>query len=84
VPGAYQTHRGLCETEAESVAYVPANLLGLNTDASSINYIAGWSLPEPAILTADTTNVLHAVNTIAAGIGLDDLDDESAGVSTAA
>ena len=41
--GEYQTHRGVCETEAESTAYVLANLLDLDVDASSIRYIAGWS-----------------------------------------
>jgi antirestriction protein ArdC len=80
-PGEYQTYRGLCETEAESTAYVLANLLGLDTDASSISYIAGWSRTDPAILAAAATNVLHAVNTIAAGLGLDDVDSSE---STAA
>jgi antirestriction protein ArdC len=71
-PGEYQAHRGLCETEAESTAYVLANLLGLDTDGSSISYIAGWSHTDPAVLTAAAANVLHAVNTIAAGLGLED------------
>jgi hypothetical protein len=76
-PGEYQAHRGLCETEAESTAYVLANLLGLDTDASSISYIAGWSHTDPAIIAAATTNVLNAVNTIAAGLGLDDAYDDA-------
>jgi hypothetical protein len=33
---------------------------------------AGWSKADPIVLTAAASNVLHAVNTIAAGIGLDD------------
>jgi hypothetical protein len=70
--GEYQAHRGVCETEAESTAYVPANLLDLDVDASSISYIAGWSKAEPTLLTNAATNVLHAVNTVAAGIGLDE------------
>jgi hypothetical protein len=79
----------LCETEAESVAYVLANLLGLDIEASSISYIAGWSATDPAILAAAATDVLRAVNTIAAGLALDDrpdddLEHESARVSTAA
>jgi antirestriction protein ArdC len=77
--GEYQTHRGMCETEAESTAYVLANLLDLDVDASSISYVAGWSHADPAVLTAAATNVLHAVNTIAAGLGLDEDSDDPTG-----
>jgi hypothetical protein len=81
----YQAHRGVCETEAESTAYVLANLLGLDVDASSISYIAGWSRSDPTALTATASNVLHAVNTIAAGLGLDaDRADEPAEATSAA
>ena len=52
-----------------------ANLLGLDVDASSISYVAGWSHADPTVLTAAATNVLRAVNTIAAGLGLDDADE---------
>jgi hypothetical protein len=69
----YQAHRGICETEAESTAYVLANLLDVDVDASSISYVAGWS-KDPTVLTAAATNVLRAANTIAAGLGLDDAD----------
>ena len=48
----YQAHRGICETEAESTAYVLANLLDLDVDASSISYVAGWSKADPTVLTA--------------------------------
>jgi antirestriction protein ArdC len=72
----YQAHRGICETEAESVAYVLANLLGLSLDDSSISYIAGWSHAEPAALSEAAANVLRGVNIIAAGIGLDDDADD--------
>jgi antirestriction protein ArdC len=70
----YQAHRGVCETEAESTAYVLANLLGLDINASSISYVAGWSHSDPTVFTAAASNVLHAVNTIAEGLGLDNLD----------
>jgi antirestriction protein ArdC len=73
--GQYQAHRGVCETEAESTAYVLANLLGLDVDTSSISYVAGWSNSDPTVLTNTATSVLHAVNTIAAGLGLDDADE---------
>jgi hypothetical protein len=49
-----------------------ADVLDLNVDASSISYVAGWSKADPSVLTAAASNMLHAVNTIAAGIGLDD------------
>jgi hypothetical protein len=39
---------------------------------SSISYVAGWSKADPTVLTAAATNVLRAVNTIAAVVGLDD------------
>ena len=39
----YQTHRGVYETEAESVAYVVAGAFGMDTSAYSIGYVAGWS-----------------------------------------
>ena len=35
----YLEHRGLMETEAESVAYVVAGMLGIDTSAYSIGYI---------------------------------------------
>ena len=76
-PGEYQAHRGVCETEAESTAYVLANLLGLDVDASSISYVAGWSSADPAVLSAAAAHVLRAVNTIADGLGLD-VDEEGA------
>jgi len=73
---AYQAHRGVCETEAELTAYVLANLLGVDANASSISYVAGWSHADPTVLTAAASNVLHAVNTIAAGLGFDEDVDE--------
>lgn len=39
----YQTHRGVYETEAESVAYVVAGAFGMDTSAYSIGYVAGWA-----------------------------------------
>ena len=67
----YQAHRGVCETEAESVAYVLADLLGLDLDSSSVSYIAGWTRTDPSVIAHTAANVLRAVNVIAAGIGLD-------------
>jgi hypothetical protein len=82
-PGEYQAHRGVCETEAESTAYVLANLLGLDVDASSISYVAGWWQSDPSVLTGAASNVLQAVNTIAAGLGLDDEGEAEEEISAA-
>ena len=45
--------------------------LDLNVEASSISYVAGRSKANPSVLTAAASNLLHAVNTIATGLGLD-------------
>jgi hypothetical protein len=58
-------------------AYVLSNLLDLHVDASSISYIAGWSKADRSVLTAAASNVLHAVNIIAAGLGLDDAEEQA-------
>ncbi len=42
-----ELHRGRAEVEAESVAYVLAGLLGLDTTDYSIGYIAGWGKRRP-------------------------------------
>jgi hypothetical protein len=56
------------ETEAESVAYVLAGLLGLlGLDASpySVGYIAGWSRGDIEVIKSTAGNVLHAVHALA-------------------
>lgn len=67
-PAEYVEHRGIAETEAESVAYVTAGLLGLNTSAYSIGYVAGWSLASPDALKDTAARVLQAVHTLADAI----------------
>jgi hypothetical protein len=59
-------------------------LLGVDRDASSISYIAGWSHAELAVLTQTASNVLNAVNTIGAGPDLDDTDNVDSAQTTAA
>ena len=82
----YVAHRGVCETEAESTAYVIANLIGMDADASSVSYVAGWAKADRDVITQAATNVLRAVNAIAAGLGLDaeDDQDETAGEEVSA
>lgn len=61
----YVEHRGVCETEAESVAYVVAGLLGIDTSAYSIGYIAKWSEGEAEVIKNTAANVLRAAHTLA-------------------
>lgn len=61
----YLAHRGVMECEAESVAYVLAGLLGLDTSAYSIGYIAAWSERDA---DADTDGVSEAVHGTAARV----------------
>jgi hypothetical protein len=64
----YQQHRGIYETEAESVAYVVARVLGLDTSVNSIGYIAGWTLGDTTTVKATAERVLATVRTILDGI----------------
>lgn len=74
----YLEHRGVKECEAESVAYVVAGLLGIDTSAHSVGYVAGWVNGDVEAIRATATNVLQAVHTLAEVlIGAD--KDEGAG-----
>lgn len=64
----YVAHRGIFETEAESVAYVVAGILGLDTSAYSIGYVAGWSDGQPETIKDTAARVLHAVHVLAEAI----------------
>jgi len=66
-------HRGRMEVEAESVAYVLAGMLGLDTSAYSVGYIAGWAAGDLEQVTATAKAVLTAVHELA-----DALDETSA------
>ncbi|MDJ0005921.1 ArdC-like ssDNA-binding domain-containing protein, partial [Rhodococcus fascians] len=68
-------HRGRMEVEAESVAYVLAGMLGLDTSAYSVGYIAGWAAGDPEQVTATAKAVLTAVHDLADA--LDPADAES-------
>ena len=63
--GEYVKHQGIYETEAESTAYVVAGLLGLDTTAYSIGYVAGWSQGDSEVIKTSATNVLRAAHTLA-------------------
>jgi antirestriction protein ArdC len=61
----YAEHRGLMETEAESVAYVVAGLVGFDTGAYSIGYIAGWADADTALIKSTAGRVLRTAHEIA-------------------
>ena len=61
----YAAHRGIKETEAESVAYVVAGILGLDTSAYSVGYVAGWSNCDAETIKATAANVLRAAHALA-------------------
>ena len=64
----YHEHRGIYETEAESVAYIVAGVLGLDTRSKSIGYIAGWTEGDVETVKTTATRVLATVRTILDGI----------------
>jgi antirestriction protein ArdC len=73
LPGRqYAEHRGVCETEAEFVAYVVAGLLGLDTSAYSIGYVAQWADADVDLIRSTASNVLRAAHTLADAITSDD------------
>ncbi|MCJ1685394.1 hypothetical protein MT350_19735, partial [Rathayibacter sp. VKM Ac-2928] len=73
----YIEHRGIKETEAESVAYVVAGILGLDTSAYSIGYVANWSNGEPETIKSTAARVLRAAHTLADALTADeDADTE--------
>jgi len=63
-PAEYVEHRGVKETEAESVAYIVAGILGLDTSAYSVGYVAGWSQGDAETIKATAARVLRAAHTI--------------------
>lgn len=74
----YVAHRGRCEVEAESVAYIVAGMLGLDTAAYSVGYIAGWSTAAETAELADTaTKILTTARTIVQAIEPDQAEAEN-------
>jgi len=60
----YVEHRGIKETEAESVAYIVAGILGLDTSGYSIGYVAGWSEGKTELIKQTAARVLAAAHTL--------------------
>lgn len=75
----YIEHRGIKETEAESVAYIVAGILELDTTAYSIGYVAGWTAANPDTIRSTAARVLRAAHTLADALtATNDTDDEEA------
>src|SRR5690625_1514789 len=60
----YIEHRGVKETEAESVAYIVAGTLGLDTSAYSVGYVAQWSHGDTELIKETAERVLKAAHQI--------------------
>lgn len=73
----YAGHRGICETEAESVAYVVAGLLGLDTSAYTVGYVAGWSDCDTELIKSTAANVLRAAHILADALAPDEDEDDT-------
>lgn len=70
----YQTHRGIYETEAESVAYVVAGAFGADTSAYSIGYVAGWANFDPKVIEETGKRVLRCAHQIIDALTIDTED----------
>lgn len=68
----YIEHRGARECEAESVAYIVAGILGLDTSAYSIGYVAGWIQGDTEEIKASAAAVLKTAHKLADALSADD------------
>lgn len=62
--GEYRAHRGRCEVEAESVAYIVAGVLGLDTSAYSNGYVTGWAGGDSEVVKTTASRVLSCAHRI--------------------
>lgn len=77
-PGEYVAHRGVMECEAESVAYVLAGLVDLDTSAYSVGYVTTWTKGDVDAVRATAENVLRAVQLLAVALIEDEDEDTEA------
>lgn len=80
----YVAHRGVCETEAESVAYVLAGMAGLDTSAYSVGYVTTWSNGDVDLVKSTAENVLRAVDRLAPALLDEDTQPNSTDATAAA
>ncbi|TDE88165.1 ImmA/IrrE family metallo-endopeptidase [Occultella glacieicola] len=67
-PAEIAQHRGIKETEAESVAYIVAGIHELDTSAYSIGYVARWSNADAETIKETASRVLRTAHTLAEAI----------------
>ena len=73
----YVAHQGRYEVEAESVAYVVAGMLGLDSSNYSTGYVAGWAeRAEADVIKETAARVLAAVHTLVEALHIEDDDQE--------
>lgn len=81
----YVAHRGRYEVEAESVAYVVAGMLGLDSSDYSTGYVTGWaSRAETNVLKETAGRVLNAVHVLVEALAIEDGADAGAETIAAA
>jgi antirestriction protein ArdC len=71
-------HRNIAEVEAESVAYIVANVHGMPTDGYSVPYVAGWSDGKTEAIAATADRVLKTAKQILAVTDPAEVEEESA------
>lgn len=72
----YRAHRGVCEVEAESVAYILCVAHGLATADYSLPYVAGWSDGDAKIVKATADGVVRTASAM-----LDELEGATIGAA---
>lgn len=63
-PSQYINSRDLCEVEAESVAYLVCDAVGIASDDYSVGYIATWSHGDPELILATASKVQKCAKAI--------------------
>ena len=67
--------RGVVETEAESVAYLVCQSVGITTDSYSFPYIARWSNGDLDVVRATAERVISCARTILQTAGLESVTE---------
>jgi hypothetical protein len=66
--GEYGRCRGVCEVEAESVAYIVAAASGMATDGYSLPYVASWAAGDAGKVRETASRVVATARQILAGL----------------
>ena len=77
------TDRDLAEIEAESVAFVVCNALGVDTASYSLAYVAGWSGSDLDVVRSTADRVVGAARRILDDLGLGEPDSDAVATDSA-